>query len=180
MPSVETVVPTAPVSAVAQPLPKELQNMKAPGRLGVEREFTWDEVRLIVAAERLDLLGRTAEKERIYGEYMDQLRQEYGSVAAYVLQTKLASFMADSSRVYLIIPNDFPYALGADMSHFIVWSKQKLTGGTVPDLFIKQTIVAYLGELIGEGKYEWTWFVNPPHLQSIPDAAHGHLIVKTL
>ncbi|KAJ2437367.1 hypothetical protein GGI03_009267, partial [Coemansia sp. RSA 2337] len=83
MPSVETVVPTAPVSAVAQPLPKELQNMKAPGRLGVEREFTWDEVRLIVAAERLDLLGRTAEKERIYGEYMDQLRQEYGSVAAY-------------------------------------------------------------------------------------------------
>ncbi|KAJ2751295.1 hypothetical protein GGH94_006120 [Coemansia aciculifera] len=180
MPSVETVAQTGSASANAQTLPKELQNMKSPGILGVEREFTWDEVRQIVAAERLDLLGRTAEKERIYSEYMDQLRKEYGSVAAYVLQTKLASFIADSSREYLIIPNDFPYALEPDMSHFIVWSKLKLTGGIVPDPFIKQMIGAYLDELIGEGEYEWTWFVNPPHLQSIPDAAHGHLIVKTL
>ncbi|KAJ2485761.1 hypothetical protein IWW37_005842 [Coemansia sp. RSA 2050] len=180
MPAVETVAQTALGSTAKPTLPKELQNMKIPGNLGVDRDFTWDEVRQIVAAERLDLLGRLVEKERVYSEYMQQLREEYGSVAAYVLQTKLKSFIADSSKDYLIVPNDFPYALEPDMSHFIVWSKLQLTGGVVPDPVIKQMIDAYLDELIGGGKYEWAWFVNPPHLQSIPDASHGHLIVKTL
>ncbi|KAJ2483351.1 hypothetical protein EV174_002964 [Coemansia sp. RSA 2320] len=154
--------------------------MKCPGRDGVEREFTWPEVKQIVAAERMDLLGRTAEQERVYSECMSEFCKEYGSVVSYILQVKLATFIADKTSEFLVLPNDFPYALAPDMSHYIVWSKQKLTAGVVPDLAIKQLIDAYLDEQIGAGLHEWAWFVNPVHLQSIPEAAHGHLIVKRL
>ncbi|KAJ2834555.1 hypothetical protein GGI24_000348 [Coemansia furcata] len=180
MPTIETVARTASDSADTQALSKKLLNMEVPGRLGVEREFTWDEIKQIVAAERLELLSRTTEQERVYTEHMQLLSQEHGSASAYVLKIKLASFIADDSREYLIIPNDYPYALEPDMSHFIVWSKPKLASGIVPAPVIKHMIGSYLDEHIGESKYEWTWFVNQPHLQSIPDVSHGHLIVKTL
>ncbi|KAJ2908534.1 hypothetical protein GGI21_002790 [Coemansia aciculifera] len=166
--------------AVAQVLSNDLLSLKSSDRVCIERAMTWDEVKQIVAADRVDLLGRTDEQERVYAEYMKEITQEHGSVVAFIKKTKLAPFIANSDTEYLIIPNDFPYALTPDMAHFIVWSKQKLTVGMVPDPAIQKLVGAHFDDLLGAGKYEWTWFVNPPHLQSIPEAAHGHLIVRTL
>ncbi|KAJ2331787.1 hypothetical protein GGI00_003096, partial [Coemansia sp. RSA 2681] len=181
MPAVEnTTRPDSAAAVAVTVLPKNLLNLKCPSRPGLERTLTWDEVKQLVAAERMDLMGRTNEKQSEYIEYKKQITQEHGSVVACIRQTKLAPFLADSSKEYLVLPNDFPYALAPDMAHFIVWSKRNLTAGLVPDQDIQLVFTAHFDELIGAGKYEWTWFVNPPHLQSIPEAAHGHLIVKKL
>ncbi|KAJ2742719.1 hypothetical protein GGI20_004283 [Coemansia sp. BCRC 34301] len=181
MPVVETATQAVSAAAASAQVPsKDAPNLKGSCGDCVERELTWDEVKQILAADRVDLLGRTVEQQRVYAEYMEQLALEYGSVVAYIRQIKLAPFIADNSKEHLVLLNDFPYALTPDMAHFIVWSKQKLTTGMVPDPVILELFSAHLDELIGAGKYEWVWFVNPPHLQSIPEAAHGHLIVRTL
>ncbi|KAJ1775074.1 hypothetical protein GGF48_005438, partial [Coemansia sp. RSA 921] len=55
----------------------------------------------------------------------------------------------------------------------------ELTPGCVPDPDVEALVVERLGAQT-DGAYEWVWFVNPPHLQSIPEVVHGHLIVRTV
>ncbi|KAJ1855768.1 hypothetical protein GGH12_003112 [Coemansia sp. RSA 1822] len=155
----------------------DLLQQKHDGRAGVKREFTWPEVKQLVAANRLELLGRTTPKELAYRADMHEIRTQYGSVAAYIRQVKLAEFIADSSEQFLLIPNDYPYALPKDVRHYIVWSKTELTPGCVPDPDVEALVAARLGAQT-DSAYEWVWFVNPPHLQSIPEVVHGHLIVR--
>ncbi|KAJ2804824.1 hypothetical protein H4R20_002356 [Coemansia guatemalensis] len=166
--------------SAAQTLPDELVSQKQPGREGVTRQFTWPEVKKVVAANRLELLGRVTPKELAYREDMRQIREKYGSVVNYIRNVKLADFIADDLAEHLMILNDYPYALPEDAAHYIVWSKKTLTPGIVPDPAVREIIVTRLDELIGQGKYEWVWFVNPLHLQSIPEVVHGHLIVQRL
>ncbi|KAJ2778405.1 hypothetical protein H4R18_004625 [Coemansia javaensis] len=153
---------------------------KTPGRSGVTRRFTWDEVRDIVAANRLDLLGRTVADEETYSRDMERVRAEHGSVSAYVRTVKLADFIADAAANHLLILNDYPYALPADARHYILWSKLAMASGNEPEPAVREIFVAALDAQIGAGRYEWIWFVNPPELQSIPEVVHGHLIVREL
>ncbi|KAJ1890796.1 hypothetical protein LPJ66_007272 [Kickxella alabastrina] len=173
-------MPTTTANLTAASLPQDLLEQKSAACVGVQRQFTWEEVKQVVAAERLDLLGRVAEKELVYRENMQKIREEYGSVVAYIHQVKLAVFLHDTASEFLMIPNDYPYALPDNTQHFIVWSKVKLTPGTVPDDVIRRLFETRLNKEIGAGKYEWVWFVNPPHLQSIPEVVHGHLIVQMM
>ncbi|KAJ2160434.1 hypothetical protein GGF46_002260 [Coemansia sp. RSA 552] len=177
MPVVKTTGSTDSATAL---LPDELMNQKRPGRIGVARQFTWKEVKQLIAANRLELLGRTTPEELAYREEMELVREKHGSVVNYIVSVKLAGFIADATEEYLLIPNDYPYALPEDTLHYIVWSKTDLSPGTVPDPPVEGIFTEALDNQIGKGKYEWVWFVNPPHLQSIPDVVHGHLIVRKL
>ncbi|KAJ1809715.1 hypothetical protein LPJ56_004492 [Coemansia sp. RSA 2599] len=161
-------------------LGEEILCQKGDDHVGILRPYTWEEVKLVVAAERLDLLGRTIEKELAYREDMKKVREEYGSVLNYVRTVKLAAFIQQTDSQHLVIPNDYPYALPDNVLHYIVWSKEKLTEGNVPDPVIQCIFEERLDKDIGPGRYEWIWFVNPPHLQSIPEVNHGHLIVLKL
>ncbi|KAJ2782033.1 hypothetical protein GGI15_003042 [Coemansia interrupta] len=173
-------MPAVPADTVNVVLSEELLGQKQSDRPGVQRGFTWEEVKQIVAAERLDLLGRVTEKELAYREDMQKICEEYGSVVAYIQQVKLGDFIRDTVSELLMIPNDYPYSLPDNTLHYIVWSKIKLTPGTVPDAAVRQFFEGRLDKEIGTGKYEWVWFVNPPHLQSIPEVIHGHLILQKL
>ncbi|KAJ2350976.1 hypothetical protein IWW50_005662 [Coemansia erecta] len=159
-------------------LSADLLAQKQEGREGVTREFTWLEVKQLVAANRLELLGRTTPKELAYRQDMDEIRQQYGSVTNYIVQVKLADFIADAREQFLMIPNDYPYALPSNTRHYIIWSKAELTAGTVPDPEVEALFSKRLDAQVGSGGYEWVWFVNPPHLQSIPEVVHGHLIIS--
>ncbi|KAJ1962703.1 hypothetical protein GGI12_002485 [Dipsacomyces acuminosporus] len=172
-----TVADNIPVPTL---LSDELLNQKLPGRVGVQREFSWDEVKQVVAEGRLELLGRTTPKELAYRKDMQKIRDEYGSVTSYMQEVKLAQFLKDGSSGFLLIPNDYPYALPENTFHYILWSKVQLTPGTVPDPEVKVHIDTRLDEVLGTSEREYVWFVNPPHLQSIPEVVHGHLIVKKL
>ncbi|KAJ2320367.1 hypothetical protein H4S02_007000 [Coemansia sp. RSA 2611] len=160
-------------------LAADLLEQKQPGHAGVTREFTWLEVKQLVAANRLELLGRTTPEELAYREDMRKIRDEYGSVTKFILEVKLAEFIASSAERYLMIPNDYPYSLPATTRHYIIWSKVELTSGTVPDPEIRALFSKKLDAQFGSDRYEWVWFVNPPHLQSIPEVVHGHLIIQT-
>ncbi|KAJ2615255.1 hypothetical protein H4S08_001329 [Coemansia sp. RSA 1365] len=161
-------------------LSDELVSQKQPGREGVTRQFTWSEVKQVVAANRLELLGRVTSKEMAYREDMQQIREKHGSVLNYIRKVKLVEFIADDLAEHLMILNDYPYALPEHTVHYILWSKKTLTPGITPDPAIRKIIVTRLDELLGRDKYEWVWFVNPLHLQSIPEVVHGHLIVQKL
>ncbi|KAJ1935556.1 hypothetical protein FBU59_005348 [Linderina macrospora] len=158
----------------------ETTNPKRPNNMGVQRIFTWDEIKEVVAAGRLELLGRTEPKEIAYRADMQKIREEYGSVTNYVLSVKLGKFINESTDDYLMIPNDYPYALPDNTFHYIVWSKVAMAPGTVPDPVVKSLFDSKLDELHGTAARESLWFVNPPALQSIPEVVHGHLIVKML
>ncbi|KAJ2552419.1 hypothetical protein EV175_003321 [Coemansia sp. RSA 1933] len=170
----------ASVAQAQQQLSEDLLSQKSVKFEGVKRDFTWEEVKQLVASERLDILGRKTPEELAYRDDMDQIRKQYGSIVAFMQTVKLAGFLADAGAQYLMIPNDYPYALPENTQHYILWSKPVLTSGTVPDAEVKALIEVKLDKTIGAGKYEWVWFVNPPHLQSIPEVVHGHLIAHEL
>ncbi|KAJ2775624.1 hypothetical protein IWQ57_000306 [Coemansia nantahalensis] len=155
-----------------------LAEAKAAARTPITRAFTWAELQCIIASEQFDQLGRTAADREIYAEDMRLVCQQYESVANYIRNVKLAGFVDDPTTEYLLLPNDYPYALEADTTHLILWSKYWLAPGTALDPTLCDMIVAQLDGLFGAGTYEWLWFVNPAHLQSIPEVSHGHLLVR--
>lgn len=63
--------------------------------------------------------------------------------------------------------NDFPYALEADISHFLLWSLQPLPPQQLEQL-IQQHVVP---------DEEFVYFVNPPALQSVQNVFHAHVLV---
>ncbi|ELR13372.1 uncharacterized protein ACA1_241600 [Acanthamoeba castellanii str. Neff] len=60
--------------------------------------------------------------------------------------------------------NDFPYALEADISHFLLWSLQPL-----PPQQLEQLIQQHVAP-----DEEFVYFVNPPALQSVQNVFHAH------
>jgi hypothetical protein len=63
--------------------------------------------------------------------------------------------------------NDFPYALEADIGHFLLWSLQPLPPQQLEQL-IRQRVAP---------DEEFVYFVNPPALQSVQNVFHAHVLV---
>ncbi|KAJ1999064.1 hypothetical protein GGI04_004735 [Coemansia thaxteri] len=159
-------------------IPEATINMKSPSWLGVNRTFTWEEMQLIGSARRFTLVGRITPDEITYQAHLDSIRKEHGSILNYMLQVRLADFLNDNKAEYLVVPNDFPYAMPEDMVHYVAWSKKGLFTGDLPSAEAKESIEACLDKLYGAGNYDWIWFINQPHLQTIPDVYHAHVIAK--
>lgn len=172
--------PTAEtVAASSIAIPDEIISLKNPKWAGVSRGYTWDEIKLVVAAQRYELLGRHTKDEATYVEFMKRMRAQYGTTIEFMAKSKLVDFLADPAANFHLIPSDFPYAIPEGAAHYILWSKPKLQSlAREPEIpLVREIIVDKFNEIYGgPDNYEWVWFVNPPHLQTIPEVSHGHAI----
>jgi hypothetical protein len=93
--------------------------------------LTWDEVRKIIQANRLELFKRVPSELRRYKEFTFYLKKKYGSVANFLLEHRLgwtppvkprgAPFEFEDD--YKIIWNDAPYGIDPRIAHLVVWTK---------------------------------------------------------
>jgi hypothetical protein len=153
------------------------------------RAFSWEELRAVVSAGRLDLLGRSDEQQCAYDAFAADLRLVWHSPSDYLLFSKFgvsyhldgdgrrraanAVSDSDSSRLALV-PNDFPYHFEPGIQHFILW---KLGGEA-----LKQSEVDDATNTLtsGAAAKDALFWVNPAHLKSVLDIDHAHLIVRDL
>ncbi|KAJ1982562.1 hypothetical protein H4R34_001670 [Dimargaris verticillata] len=138
---------------------------------------TWVEVKAILAAQDYDKLTRTLAVEQAYAKAKRLYQESHGGTAQFVAQHRLhwdlnqVQSQADAPfdpQETCILPNDFPYALEADIRHLVLWSKRPLR---MDDQVVHQHLVLrYPG-------HEIMFFIHSPTLQSVPALPHGHVFV---
>ncbi|KAF5657333.1 hypothetical protein FHETE_10494 [Fusarium heterosporum] len=151
---------------------------------------SWDEVREIIEANRLELFKRVPSELRRYKAFTFHLRQKYGSVANFILGHRLGWTAPVTPRGppfefeddYKIIWNDAPYGIDPRIVHLVVWTKFDLeedpaTGDLTDkarkeiDNFVTRTFRAHVPEK------HVLWFRNWQSLQSVNAVQHLHVML---
>ncbi|OAL50569.1 hypothetical protein IQ07DRAFT_611462 [Pyrenochaeta sp. DS3sAY3a] len=179
-----------------------------------DAQFTphsWAELTALIAADRLEELKRWPSSLKAYLAWTAHVKRAYGSVWAYLLEQRLrwetlevgteegegkgkgALEFALKSAVpfahpddYLILRNDWPYALAPGITHIIVWLKQRLpvdADGALTDAG-REAVEAFVASEFREGCREEVvgekvlWFKNSTGLQSVRSLEHVHVLVR--
>eukprot|EP00607_Mallomonas_marina_P004764 CAMPEP_0182434076 /NCGR_PEP_ID=MMETSP1167-20130531/67418_1 /TAXON_ID=2988 /ORGANISM="Mallomonas Sp, Strain CCMP3275" /LENGTH=174 /DNA_ID=CAMNT_0024623517 /DNA_START=236 /DNA_END=760 /DNA_ORIENTATION=+ len=113
---------------------------------------------------------------------MERINNEWASVDSYILHTIFEKplflrsdglkdvSMQDRDVFDMIVfrPNDFPYDVGRDGNHFVLWFGVKQR--THSDLEIDSELRTYLDSLIGSNRYLYGWYENPN--MTVPEYYH--------
>lgn len=127
--------------------------------------LTWDEVRQIAKANKLDHFQRVPSELRRYKAYTFNLARTYGSVADFILNQRLQWKVPVLARGrpfefeddIKILINDWPYGIDPRIVHLVVWTKFILEEDAVT------------GDLIDESRKEIDDFVAKTFRSHVPD-----------
>jgi hypothetical protein len=145
--------------------------------------LNWLETKEIINGGLLEKLGRSAEQNEKYVCFCKQLRCEWNSVSDYIKVSKLGfekiilsnkKFAADKSSAskIVLVENDFSYNFESGISHFILWK----VGGILESNEILEMAMKLSHD---EDAFDFATYVNPPHLKSILDLDHAHILLKS-
>jgi Protein of unknown function (DUF3605) len=152
--------------------------------------FTWERLKAIIIVERdLAKLARSSEQQRSYEMFRYCLKREYASVLDYVLLTKFKDFtrrrgVGEDKRWYAsppindywkvettLVENDFPYFMADGILHFILWK----TNESIQPRDIDNAKAELRRAMPILDTLHW---INPPHLQSLPEIDHVHILCR--
>ena len=163
---------------------------------------TWEDLHHLISTNQLDELKRWPSFLKAYLAWTAHIKAKYGSATTYLLtqrlfwepKNKTGAFdfpiknetpFADPED-YLILKNDWTYAVTPGISHIVVWSKKPLPvdgeggltveGRKIVDDFIKREFRDRAGEVEEGSKVQW--FKNTTNLQSVRSLEHVHVLVR--
>lgn len=147
--------------------------------------LTWSDAKEIVEKGDLHMLGRSASQHADYMIFNRDIKSKWKSVLDYILCKKFdceSGLDEDSGKLKAIRPrivvektsfsiNDFPYHFEPCVHHYIYW---KL--GSKP--LNSEEVQSVAAEFMKERKEftEFVIYINPPHLMSIPELDHAHIL----
>lgn len=168
---------------------------------------TWEELKEIIAENRLETLRRWPSDLKRYIKWSAQTKKQYGSVMTFVMKERLrwtpkggpetgltfdfqSSIPFENPHDYKIMPNDWPYGLDPGIEHLIVWLKNRTEaqpplGDLTPaaraqvNAFVDEKFAKPLAKLTGEGD-NVIWFKNWVALQSVPGIDHIHVLIRNV
>jgi hypothetical protein len=151
----------------------------------------WDELFDIIAVQKdLAKLSRSVEQQRDYEVYKRDLLKIWKSVMDHVLVSKFPGhfvrkidpedvsgrgyavrlYSGEDASVTSLKPNDFPYYTAPNIEHWILWK----LGGMLTDKEVEEARKELTEQRLDpDAILHW---VNPPHLKSLPDIDHVHII----
>ncbi|KAK9475260.1 uncharacterized protein V1510DRAFT_359564 [Dipodascopsis tothii] len=171
------------------------------------RPFSFEELRQIIGANRLELLGRRPSDLRRYLAWKAKTVAEHGSVAEFIRKERLAwPATPPEGAAYLdsrgewprsaltaadvrILLNDFAYGVAEGIVHVVVWSRHRIpledapAGQAVVDISAaaRARIDAYVAETftrpLGLRPEQVLWFKNWAQLQSVGALEHFHVLL---
>lgn len=152
--------------------------------------FPWDEIKMLVATKSYDKLFRSYEVQYEYEVFRRTMRKTWRSTVDFILcdKFKFEQRLDDETQLFqsypqlceldvetetrkALVKNDFPYYCTEDAEHWVLWK----LGREPCD---KEDIALALQELedrLGDTEAFVHW-VNPPHLRSIPEVHHSHIL----
>ena len=122
------------------------------------------------------------------GQVLTRLQAEnWKSVGDYVRVAKLGfaqrvdadgqlcadAAASDCTPRTILLPNDFPYNFCAGIHHFVLW---KIGGDVLVDAELE---AAQASLRASHAAVEFSIFINPPHMQSIPEVQHAQILFAT-
>jgi hypothetical protein len=171
-----------------------------------DSDFTphsWSNLHRLISTNQLDELKRWPSALKAYLAWTAHVKENYGSVMAYLLQQRLlwepredetgalsfdvrsATPFADPGD-YQILRNDWSYAFEPGIRHVVVWLKQRLPvdaegalddeGRRLVTKFVNEEFRQRAGE-VKEGR-KIIWFKNTTNLQSVRSLEHVHVLVR--
>ena len=182
--------------------PSEIRNLSKlsevmipPREYGYALEpLTWQELVGIISKEfNLAKLSRSVEQQRIYMVYRDELLKEWNSVYDHILFSKfdfekrlIENTPQDGRNSTLwgaypplsevkeikiaLRPNDFPYYFAEGIEHWCLWKlSDDVNGDEIEQA--KRDLEDMHGDVI-----DFLSWRNPPHLKSLPDIDHIHIL----
>lgn len=156
--------------------------------------FTWDELVQVIDKEKnLAKLSRSVEQEKEYKIATQAIKRQWKSVYDHILHSKFGfqkrvvendggqgpvlwetypplSEIKEPRKVLVL--NDFPYYNAPGIFHYVLWK----IGGDVSDQEIEEAredLCSRLGDV--QDMLHWK---NPPHLKSLPDIDHIHILCR--
>jgi Protein of unknown function (DUF3605) len=157
----------------------------------------WEELTLIINVEQnLAKLSRSVQQQYDYEIYQRDLKNKWQSVMDHILCSKfggcfqqvtnpetglycahpsLADFTATGDGVVrkALVRNDFPYYLADNVEHWVLWK----LGANCTDQDVEQAKQAIRERQINV--QDFLYYINPPHLKSLPEIDHVHILCKT-
>ena len=149
--------------------------------------LTWDQLQDIILVENnLAKLSRSSSQQREYEIFRFCLIQIYASALDYILISKfqfdkkrgedgrwqaVPSLQESTETRQVLVLNDFPYFTEDGIVHHILW---KLKGSILP-AEIEEAKKNIQSQMNAVDSLHW---INPPHLQSLPDIEHVHILSR--
>jgi hypothetical protein len=160
----------------------------------------WSELKDIILVEKnLAKLTRSVEQQTEYELFKRRLGQTWRSVLDYILCTKFQveferrvdaatglgyaypplmmrpKVQQEEETVQkIVVHNDFPYYMAENVQHDVLWKLH----GICSDADIQQAKEQVQQELVDGGGVvlDCLHWINPPHLKSLPDIDHVHIL----
>ncbi|KAL7561905.1 hypothetical protein ACA910_014278 [Epithemia clementina (nom. ined.)] len=149
----------------------------------------WPELIQILTVEHdPEKLTRNVDQERRYIIASRKIKSEWRSIVDYILCTKfgfekkiddnsnrccsyppLSEFTGIETRLLI---NDFPYCVVENVEHWILWK----IGGSCSEADIEAAKRHLMVEI--ESAQDVLHWINPPHVQSLPEIDHVHILVR--
>ncbi|KAK3715136.1 hypothetical protein LTR37_007346 [Vermiconidia calcicola] len=164
-------------------------------------EITWDELKKIIADNRLEELKRIPSDLRRYLAWSYNIKKQYGGITNFVIKERLhwtplsptgpplfehkSDIPFADQRDFVVLVNDWPYGFDEGIIHILVWSKTPIAvddaqGDVTPESrrLIEEFVERYfVRELIG-GREQVMWFKNWVSLQSVRGVDHVHVLAR--
>ena len=154
------------------------------------KTMTFEDIRACIDADRTDVLGRSEVEQNRYIDAMASIREKYATISDYVLSSKFGFEVArkgdgkleacpphENYKQTILSVNDFPYNFTADVKSYILWKHGK-GDVTITQDEIEIAMEDIKMQLGTENYLESLCFESAPHLKSVPDLAHVHLLVQ--
>lgn len=170
---------------------EEIEGSLGPNRKIVRRPFSWHELKDIVNSGDPTRHSRSLQVQEAYIFHMREVQQEWKSMNDYILYSKF-DFDVETSedgkkcarptleevreegrvKIRLLI-NEFPYYCQEGIEHYCLWK----LGGPIRQDDIDQALEDLRNMRVTSGELvDVLYWVNPKHLQSIPDIDHAHFL----
>ena len=149
--------------------------------------LSWEQLKdLILVEKNLAKLSRSSSQQREYEIFRFCLRVKYQSVLDYILISKfhfdkklnedgrwqaVPSLNDATETCQVLVLNDFPYFTANGIIHHILWKTKE----AILPQDIDQAKEKIRSQMKAVDSLHW---INPPHLQSLPDIDHVHILSR--
>ncbi|GIC84672.1 GIG1 family protein [Aspergillus udagawae] len=154
----------------------------------------WETVKEIVRSNRIDLFQRVPSELRRYLEFKAHIVAKYGSIMRFMVKERLrwgdgqADDLRPKGRPFefdediRILYNDWPYGVGEDIVHLVVWTKFELEDDPATDDLTPQArkeIDDYVTRTFRSRvpAEQVIWFKNWKSLKSVHAVEHFHVML---
>jgi hypothetical protein len=170
---------------------EEIEASLGPNRKVVTKPFSWKELTDIVKSGDPTMHSRSLHVQEAYIFHVKEVKEQWKSMNDFILYSKfnfeyviledgkkcakptLEEARAKGMVMTRLLLNEFPYYCEEGIEHYCLWK----LGGPINNIEIENTLEDLRNMKERNGILEDVlYWVNPKHLQSIPDIDHAHFL----